>query len=640
MPYAGGAFNVTSNFTQKNYLLGDPASGNSLASMLLGAAYTGEVDVLPRPYWSIKYFGMWLQDDVKLTSRLTINLGLRYDIQAPITERHNSFNHGFDFGAVNPINGPINHAAYPGTIYGGLGFAGVGGNSRSPFNPDYSNIQPRVGAAYRITEGFVLRGGYGIFYVPQFSQASQNGFSQPTPFVGTLDSGATISSTLSNPFPAGVQQPQGATAGLATLNGRTFNFSNASGQIGNVQSFSFGFQKQLPGHFTLDASYVGTRAHQLPVSLNINELSAANLALGNTDLGGDSSYLMAQVPNPFRGLLPGTTLNNNTVQRRQVLLPFPQFTTLTEQDIPIGKKWYNAFQMMLQQRDWHGIDLTSSYTFSKNLQAINYQNPQNAGSTGTGTGGAGRNAVPFADTALAPPTNSLTPYDRTHRLVIAPVYELPFGKGRLFFADKGRVMNTLISGWQGAAQYVWQSGAPTTAPAGLALIGSPNVADETFDRMFNTGVRQPNGTILTTVASDAANPAWRLLPSFAQKPTPQYLGNVRNFWGWEAQVTAAKNNYIRDSMNLQLRVEFLKCLQPSDLRRRPWHKLSVNNIRPIGAEKWTDQYSPEQSNLLRALSSNSCTFAGWSPRSRASQSSSTKCVLKGQTSWRSAGVIL
>ena len=364
--FAGGAFNVTSNFTQKNYLTADSTSGNSLASLLLGAAYQGEVDRLPRPYWSIKYFGLWLQDDVKLTSRLTVNLGLRYDVQNPITERHNIFNYGFNYDATNPINASANHAAYPGTVHGGLGFVGVNGNPSSPFQTDYSNIQPRVGAAYRVTDSFVVRGGYGIFYVPQFSQASQNGFSQPTPFVGTLDSGATISSVLSNPFPSGVQAAQGSSAGLATLNGKSFTFSDTSGQIGNVQSFSFGFEKQLPAHFTLDASYVGTRAHQLPVSLNINALSAANLALGNTDLGGSSSYLTAQVANPFAGLLPGTTLNGATIQRQQILLPFPQFTSVIQQDIPIGRNWYNALQMTLQQRNWHGLDLTASYTLSKN----------------------------------------------------------------------------------------------------------------------------------------------------------------------------------------------------------------------------------------------------------------------------------
>jgi Carboxypeptidase regulatory-like domain len=553
--FAGGAFNVTPNFTQKNYLTGDSTSGNSAASLLLGAAYQGEVDVLPHPYWSVKYYGMWFQDDIKLTSRLTINAGLRYDIQKPITERHNIFNYGFNYGAVNPINSSADHGAYTGTIYGGLGFVNQNGNPDSPFQPDYSNIQPRIGAAYRVNNGFVLRGGYGVFYVPQFSQASQNGFSQPTPFVGTLDSGATIASKLSNPFPSGVQPASGATGGLATLNGKSFTFSDTSGQIGHVQSFTFGFQKQLPAQMTLDASYVGTRASQLPVTLNIDALSAANLALGNSDLGGTSGYLTAQIANPFKGLLPGTTLNGATVQRQQLLQPFPQFTAVNEQDIPIGKNWYNALQVTLQQRTWHGLDLTVAYTYAKNLQAINYQSPQDAGITGNGSDGS----AAFADSALVPPTHSFTPYDRTHRIIFAPVYELPFGKGRRYLNQSNRVVNTLISGWQGSAQVYWQTGAPMTTPAGLALIGNPTVSGKNFNHMFNTGVKQLNGTVTATGnnASDLANPAWRVLPPFSRVTTPQYLGNVRDFWGSESSISAAKNNYFHDTMNLQLRVEFL-----------------------------------------------------------------------------------
>jgi len=554
--YGGGAYNVTSVFTQKNYLTADSTSGNSAASLLLGAAQSGEVDYNPRPYWSIKYYGLWFQDDIKLASRLTVNVGLRYDIQAPITERHNIFNYGFDFGAVNPINSAINHSAYSGTVYGGLGFVNQNGNPRSPFNTDWNNIQPRVGAAYRVTNGFVIRGGYGIFYVPQFSQASQNGFSQPTQFVGTTDNGATIASRLSNPFPAGIQQPSGSDLGLATLNGKPVTYSDPSGQIGHVQSFTFGFQKQLPGKVTVDAAYVGTRANQLPVTLNINAPSAANLALANSDTGGNSSYFSAFVPNPFAGLLPGTTLNGATVTRQQLLLPFPQFTAVNRADIPIGKNWYNALQVTLQQRTFHGFDLTVGYTLQKNLQAVNYQNPQDAGISGTGTSAGNYSAL--AVDGLTPPTHSLTPYDRTQRLNVAPVYELPFGKGRQYLSQvQNRALNTIITGWQASASLVWQTGAPMTAPAGLALIGNPNVSDKNFDRMFNSGVRQLNGTVTGLTASDISNPAWRVLPAFAPKPTPQYMGNVRNFWGTETNITASKNNYIRETMNLQLRFDFL-----------------------------------------------------------------------------------
>jgi hypothetical protein len=136
---------------------------------------------------------------------------------------------------------------------------------------------------------------------------------------------------------------------------------------------------------------------------------------------------------------------------------------------------------------------------------------------------------------------------------------LPFGRNHQFFANGNRIVNTLITGWQGSAQVSWQTGAPMTTPAGVALIGNPNVSDRNFLHMFNTGVRQLNGTVTATGsnASDMANPAWRVLPPFALKSTPQYLSKVRDSWGAETSISAAKNNYIREKMNLQFRFEFL-----------------------------------------------------------------------------------
>jgi hypothetical protein len=552
--YGGGTFGVTPGFTQQNYLTADAASGNSIASMLVGGAATGEVDTLPHPYWSLKYYGMWVQDDIKLTSRLTVNAGLRYDLQSPIIERHNILGRGFSFGAVNPISSQINHAAYTGDVFGGLGFVGVGGNPRSPFDTDYNNIQPRLGAAFRVTNGFVLRGGWGIFYIPQVSTASNNGFSQITPYVGTLNNGETIANPLSNPFPTGVLPAPGSSQGLATLNGSAPSFSDTSGQIGHVQSFSFGFQKQLPAQMTVDMSYVGTRSNQLPVSVNIDALAAPILAKGNTDLGGASSYLTTQVPNPFQGLLQSSSLNSATISRQQLLLPFPQYTSVTENNIPIGKNWYNAFQMTLQQRTWHGLDMTIAYTFSKNLQATSYLNPEDAASAATAAGGP-PTASAYADDQLAPPTHSFTPYDRTHRFVFAPVYELPFGKGRLFFTNNNRFVNTLISGWQAAGDISWQTGAPMTAPTGVYLVGNPNVPNRSYTHMFNSGTIGLNGAISNAV--DGLAPAWRVQPAFSLRNVPLTLGNVRDQWGTESHLTAAKNNYFHETMNLQLRFEFL-----------------------------------------------------------------------------------
>jgi hypothetical protein len=215
----GGTFAFTNGFTQKNYQTADSTSGNSIASMLLGGANTGEVDTLMKPDFKVGYYGFFVQDDIKLTPRLTINAGLRYDMQSPLTERHNQLNAGFNFTSTNPLTTTMNHSAYAGNVYGGLGFVNAGGNGRSPFATELTNFQPRVGAAYRVRNDIVMRGGWGIFFIPQYSQATSNGFSQITPYVGTLNSGETINNPVSNPFPSGVILPTGSAAGLSTMNG-------------------------------------------------------------------------------------------------------------------------------------------------------------------------------------------------------------------------------------------------------------------------------------------------------------------------------------------------------------------------------------------------------------------------------------
>src|SRR5665213_3347479 len=554
----GGTFAFTNGFTQKNYQTADSTSGNSIASMLLGGANTGEVDTLMKPYFRVGYYGFFVQDDIKLTPRLTINAGLRYDMQSPLTERHNQLNAGFNFTSTNPLTTTMNHSAYAGNVYGGLGFVNAGGNGRSPFATELTNFQPRVGAAYRVRNDIVMRGGWGMFFIPQYSQATSNGFSQITPYVGTLNSGETINNPVSNPFPSGVILPTGSAAGLSTMNGGAPSFSDPSGKIGNVQVFSFGLEKQLPARMTLDASYAGGRANQIPVQgLNVNALSAANLALGNSNLGGTSSYLTAQVPNPFQGLLPATSLNNATISRQQSLLPFPEFTSVTEKDVPIGHYWYNALQVNLQQRTWHNLDTTVAYTFSKTMDAITFLNPQDAFvKTATSqTGVSTPTASQFADGNLTSPAHDFAPYDRTHRLDIAPVYELPLGSGKMFLGNTNRIVNVLVSGWQGAGHIIWQTGAPMTGPTGVALTGNPNVPNKSWSQMFNSGVTQLNGTITTPVSGLA--PAWTVLPPNALRTVPLHLGRVRDRWGTETNINISKNNYIRENMNLQLRVELL-----------------------------------------------------------------------------------
>src|SRR5262249_43143683 len=157
---------------------------------------------------------------------------------------------------------------------------------------------------------------------------------------------------------------------------------------------------------------------------------------------------------------------------------FPQFTSFTQQNIPIGKVWYNSFQLSMQKRYSKGFALTGSYTFSKNIQALNFLNPQD------GT-----------------PSNTIVPFDKTHRLVVAPLYELPCGPGKPLLHSTNRLVSRIAGGWQVIGNFNWSSGVPMTVPGGVNVIGNPVLDNPTWDRLFNTGLIDSTGKVVNTVGN-------------------------------------------------------------------------------------------------------------------------------------------
>jgi hypothetical protein len=406
--YSGGELSFDQGFTQASYLTADAASGNAAASMLSGYAASGAVSLTVDPAYQWVYYAPWVQDDIRVNRRLNISLGVRWDLVSPVTERYNQLNRGFNATAVNPISSMIDQTNFPGyKVYGGLGFAGVNGAPRSPYNRDWNNIQPRLGFAFFLNSKTVMRGGWGIYYLSPSDVASSNGFIVSTPFVASPDSNRTPSGDISNPFPNGLIQPSGSRGGLATFLGQAPTFADPTGKVPYVHQFSFGFQRQLPGQMTLDIAWVGSRSNQLWINnKGVNALSLSNLALGDPNQGGNPNYLTAQVPNPFAGLIPGTSLNNATVARSQLLLRFPEFTSFNELSRNDGAAWYNAMQVSVTKVLSHGLSFQANYSLSKNIQQISWMNPQDAY-----------------------PGRSLTPWDQAHRLATSPMYELPFGPG-------------------------------------------------------------------------------------------------------------------------------------------------------------------------------------------------------------------
>jgi hypothetical protein len=532
----GGTFNFDRAFTRADYLVQDAVSGVGMASFLLGYPASGSINNIAEPLWQWVYYSPWIQDDIKLTRRLTVNLGFRWDINLPATERYNQINRGFFADQVNPISERIDKTAFPGfVVKGGIGFVGQNGLSRSPVDTDWNNFQPRVGAAFMLNDKTVLRGGWGLFYLNPVIPGNLNGFSQSTPYVASTDAGRTPASTLSNPFPSGIQRPPGSSLGLSTFLGQGPTFTQPSSRTPYVHQFSFSVQRQLPWRILLDVGYVGSRSMAQTTNRGFNEVSVEQLNRANPALGGNPNYLNDPVPNPFAGLIPGTGLNNATVPRQQLLRPFPQFTGFNVEAQNTGRIWYNSLQVIATKRYSHGFFFTTTYTFSKNIEAIDYLNAQDPA-----------------------PTRSLTDWDRTHRWVIAPSVELPFGKGRKWLAGAPGYVERVVGGWQAVVSTVLQTGDPMSIPGNVYLLRDPRVPNPSFDRLFNTGVIDVNGTVRNVLPGE--QPAFAVRPPFSLRTTPIRYGNLRNQWANTIDASLIKNTRIREGWNLQFRLDAFNAL--------------------------------------------------------------------------------
>jgi hypothetical protein len=225
--------------------------------------------------------------------------------------------------------------------------------------------------AYQLSSKTVLRGGYALLYAQTFEDPwPAPGYSQGTAMVTSVQAGVPLN-LLTDPFPTGILQPVGRSLGLATAIGQSFSFADPDRPIPQVHQFSIDVQRELPHEMLVSLAYVGSRVRDLEVTKAVNEISAQSLAMGAT-------LLAAKVPNPFAGLVPGTSLNSATIQRQQLLRPFPQFLSINELDVPIGRSSYNALQAMLYKRLSSGLNVSVAYTYSKTIDKVSFRNAQDA----------------------------------------------------------------------------------------------------------------------------------------------------------------------------------------------------------------------------------------------------------------------
>jgi hypothetical protein len=528
-----GRFAFTRAFTQADPLRADATAGNGVASMLLGYPASGFTPVNAALDYKSHYYGVYLQDDWRINPKLTLNLGVRWDYESPITEALDQQNRGFDASAASPLQVPGMQ------LKGGLLFTDE--QTRRPFKRDLNNFQPRFGVTYQWTPRTVVRGGYGISYLPVFDTGQNNGFSLQTTLVASVDGGITPSVRLSNPYPSGIDQPVGRSQGLGTLLGRGFTYSNPDRTIPYVHQFSVGIQRELPGRMVIDLSYAGSRTRGTAVSKGVNEVSAEQLGLG--------SALLTPVANPFQGQLPGTAYNGATVPRQQLLRPYPQFDALTEDRRSLGRTDYDSFQARLEKRLSAGLQFLVSYTFSRQTEAVAYLNPQDGW-----------------DRLVQVPTAT----DAPHRLLVSTTYKLPF-----FENEKG-FLAAVAGGWQVNAIVVVQSGLAVAIPAnpGYNWTGAdPTLPNATRDRWFNTCTETLAGA-RQRCASTSEPVVWKIQAPFTLRTIPTRMDDIRTSRPALVDFSMFKTFTLSGRVRLQVRGEAFNLLNT------PWFgapSMAVNN---------------------------------------------------------------
>jgi hypothetical protein len=524
-----------------NPQLAASGTGNGFASFLLGTgggnAFTGFNQF---PAMSKKFLGWYLQDGWRVRPRLTLNLGLRYEIQTAPTERVNAQQY-FDFTAVNPISSRVGF-----NVPGQLVFNS--GSNRSLYQTNYKNFAPRISAAYQLRDKIVLRGGYGVFYVPSYyNQGPNMGYSQGTPWVTSLNGGLNPSSTLSgnsalglpSAFPNGPIPITGnALSGLTDVG---FGLNPVVDPIRNssyVQQWMGGVQYSFTPNNLLDVSYVGNHGvHVLAQYLEWNEFPASDLSMGN--------QLNAMVPNPFYGAITssGCGLDQKTIVRAQLLRPFPEYCSVTEAAPAVAGSTYNALQLTYTHR-WHsGLQLSASYTYSKFID-----NAQ--GSSGWAFPGSGSSVRNSYDLARE---RSVDASDLTHSLVVNYAYELPFGKNKLVGGNWNKPTNEVLGGWQMTGILTTHSGLPISiTPAANNTVGAASYG---FNQRPNI-VPGVSPVPQNQSIHDWINPAAFSQPApFTFGNAPRFLSNLRapGYFNWDVGIQ--KYWTLRENMRVQFRME-------------------------------------------------------------------------------------
>ena len=468
----GGAYDFSGRFTQgPDPLLVSPNTGNGLADMLLGYPSGGSIGSGFTTATRSKYFAGYFQDDWRVTNRLTLNLGLRYDFETPFTDRFDHFSR-WDIDAETPLgamSGPNTGGNTLNQYFqdlvgrplrGAIVWPSTAGYDRGIDKADYSNISPRLGFAYRITDKLVMRGGIAKIYAPSNTAGSTvsgggpAGNTAATPLIGTID-GISPATTIDDPFPAGFNDPIFDRDGLLTLVGQPIvaGAANDVAYTPYLWQWNYGFEYQLGDQSVLSLAYAESRGRRLTCAIfNCGD------QIAEKDFTSFRERVFETVPNPFFGIItdPTSALNREQVQLGQLLKQNPQFTSrvasIPPWQGPTGDEFrtnFESLQIGFKKASASGLTLQTAYTLSKFLTNVD---SYEAGFLGPNT--------PPQNNVTIEGEKSLSSEDTLHRLVTGWLYELPFGRGKRIGSEISPALDKVLGGWEVAGVLTFSAGLP------------------------------------------------------------------------------------------------------------------------------------------------------------------------------------
>lgn len=539
-----GAYGFSNSPTVRVVNVTNPTTeGFGFASLLLGLPNNngGSLSHTFSAATSSPYIGFFVSDDFKVSRKLTLNIGLRWDADIPRTERYNRLNH-FDLNATSPLAGKV--PEFP-NLKGAFIFQDA--NNRRQVPTDTNNWGPRFGLAYQITPKTVFRTAYGILYSGSSFTASgtsgtsgTQGFQSSTAYNATVDNYRTYLTTLSNPFPSGYNLPLGAQGGPGTNLGLGVSdglFLDNQNPI--VQQWNANLQRELPGGFVIEAGYLGSKGQHLidgESNMPLNQLPASVFPQGNA--------LNAQVRNPFyqvAGISPTSTFfTSPTIQAKQLLTAYPQYSGVSGFRIPQANSNYHSFTLEVNKRFSKGLQLLVSFTGGKLLD--------DASQTVTFLGAAGQKQDYYNRRA----DKSISAQDVSKRLVIAGNYELPFGRHRALLPNLPKPVDFVLGGWQINGIYTTQTGLPLSITNGAnnSQIGSPG------QRPNNNGTSaKKTGAIDQRLNSYFDQSVFSAAPNFTFGTSGRFSPDLRQPSQFNLDFSVFKNFVLKEKLTTQFRME-------------------------------------------------------------------------------------